>query len=68
MRGLLTLGRALETHARLEPDKIGASDLDREMSFALWDERADRLANALIGLVVVAAVPWISIGFLHGAG
>jgi acyl-CoA synthetase (AMP-forming)/AMP-acid ligase II len=53
MRGLLNLGQALETHARLSPNKIGASDLDREMSFALWNQRADRLANAFLGLGLV---------------
>jgi acyl-CoA synthetase (AMP-forming)/AMP-acid ligase II len=36
--------------ARLMPDKIGASDLDRRMSFRLWYRRACRLANALTGL------------------
>ena len=50
MRGLLNFGEALSAHARLSPDKIGASDLDREMSFALWNARAERLANALLGL------------------
>jgi len=50
MRGLLNLGQALSAHARLSPNKIGASDPDREMSFALWNERAERLANALLGL------------------
>ena len=53
MRGLMTFGEALAAQARLAPHKIGASDLDREMSFALWDERARRLANALIGLGLV---------------
>ena len=50
MRGLMTFGEALAAQARLAPHKIGASDLDREMTFALWDERARRLANALLGL------------------
>ena len=53
MRGLLNFGQALAAHARLSPTKIGASDLEREMSFALWNERADRLANALLGLGLV---------------
>jgi acyl-CoA synthetase (AMP-forming)/AMP-acid ligase II len=50
MRGLLNFGQALSAHARLSPKKIGASDLEREMSFALWNERANRLGNALLGL------------------
>ena len=53
MRGLLNFGQALAAHARLSPTKIGASDLDREMSFSLWNERAERLANALLGLGLV---------------
>ena len=53
MRGLMTFGEALAAQARLAPHKIGASDLDREMTFALWDERARRLANALLGLGLV---------------
>jgi acyl-CoA synthetase (AMP-forming)/AMP-acid ligase II len=50
LRGLINFGEALAAQARLAPHKIGASDLDREMTFALWDERARRLANALLGL------------------
>jgi len=52
VRGLLHFGQALAAHARLSPHKIGVSDLDRQMSFALWDQRARRLANALIGLAL----------------
>ena len=37
-------------HAHTFPDKIGARDLDRAMTFRLWHERACRLANALLGL------------------
>ncbi|KAB2846868.1 MAG: AMP-binding protein, partial [Hyphomicrobiaceae bacterium] len=44
------LGEALGLYARLTPDKIGAADLTRQMSFRLWNERACRLANALRGL------------------
>lgn len=47
---LLTLGEILSAQARLNPDKIGTRDLDREMSFRLWNARACRLANALLGL------------------
>jgi acyl-CoA synthetase (AMP-forming)/AMP-acid ligase II len=48
--GLLNLGETLSAHARLTPEKIGASDLERQLTFALWDVRARRLANALLGL------------------
>ena len=48
--GLLTAGGMLATHARLRPGALGAMDLTRRMSFAEWNQRACRLANALLGL------------------
>lgn len=50
MKDLLTLGQMLSVHARLSPDRIGATDLDRSMTFRLWNERSCRLANGLTGL------------------
>ena len=50
MSRLANAGEALAMHARLTPDKIGARDLDRKMSFRLWHQRACRLGNALLGL------------------
>src|SRR5215217_290832 len=50
MKDLLILGQMLTVHARLSPDRTGARDLDRAMTFGQWNERACRLANALIGL------------------
>src|SRR3954471_14334014 len=50
MKDLLTLGQMLTVHARLSPDRIGARDLDRAMTFGQWNERSCRLANALLGL------------------
>lgn len=50
MGRVLNAGQVLARNATLLPDKIGASDLEREMSFRLWNERACRLANALTGL------------------
>lgn len=47
---LSTFGDAVALTARMTPDRIGASDLERSMSFAMWDRRASRLANALLGL------------------
>jgi acyl-CoA synthetase (AMP-forming)/AMP-acid ligase II len=40
----------LALHAQLFPDKIGASDLARKMTFRLWHNRACRLANAFAGI------------------
>jgi acyl-CoA synthetase (AMP-forming)/AMP-acid ligase II len=53
MSALLTLSESVATHARLRPSRIGARDSRRELSYAAWDERASRLANALLGLGLV---------------
>jgi acyl-CoA synthetase (AMP-forming)/AMP-acid ligase II len=50
MKTLLNLGQMLTAHARLSPDRVGARDLERAMTFAQWNARACRLANALLGL------------------
>ena len=48
--GLLNMGEALSVNAHLYPDRIGARDLARSMTFRQWNERACRLANGLLGL------------------
>ena len=50
MRGTLNLGEMVAAHARLQPHKIGACDSRRALTFAQWNSRACRLANALLGL------------------
>ena len=50
MSQLAHLGDALAMHARMYPDKIGARDLEKEMTFRVWHGRACRLANALLGI------------------
>src|SRR5262245_57886517 len=50
MTELAHVGDILAMHARLHPDRIGARDLEREMSFRTWNVRATRLANALLGI------------------
>ncbi|MBV8576323.1 MAG: AMP-binding protein [Acetobacteraceae bacterium] len=50
MKDLLTLGQMLSAHARLSPNKIGARDLERSLTFAHWNDRTCRLANALLGI------------------
>jgi len=47
---LLTLSDVVGAQARLAPEKIGARDSRRALAFAQWDERASRLANALLGI------------------
>ena len=71
MSHLLTVSEAIASHARLQPDKVGARDSQRALTFAAWNERAIRLANGLLGLgldkgdrVVVLAyncVEWLEI-------
>ena len=55
MTPLLTMGETLAVNASLYPDKIGARDLTRSMTFRIWNERACRLANALRGLGLAKA-------------
>lgn len=50
MTPLLTMGEMLSVNASLYPDKVGARDLHRSMTFPAWNSRACRLANGLIGL------------------
>ena len=46
----LTHGQALSAQPRLQPDKIGARDLERAMTYTQWSLRACKLANGLRGL------------------
>ncbi len=53
MTHLLTVADAVAAHARLLPQKIGARDSRRTLTFAQWHERASRLANGLLALGLV---------------
>lgn len=46
----LTLGQVIAAQARLQPHKVGAQDLTRTLTYSAWNTRANRLANALLGL------------------
>ncbi len=50
MTALLNVGQILSAQARLQPERIGARDLERTLTFRQWNARACRLANALLGL------------------
>ena len=54
MTAPLTAGETLATQARLFPDRIGARDLERAITFLEWNDRACRLANALLELGLAA--------------
>ncbi len=53
MNHLLTLADAVATHARLTPHKLAVRDSSRSLSYAQWQARSNRLANALLGLGLV---------------
>jgi fatty-acyl-CoA synthase len=46
----LNAGDVLRNNAYLHPDKMGAEDLSRSLTFKQWNERCNRLGNALLGL------------------
>jgi fatty-acyl-CoA synthase len=50
MGPLLGMGDVLRAHARIHPERLGARDLSRSMTFREWNVRSCRLANALLGL------------------
>ena len=50
MRAVLNLGEIVAAHARLTPQKIGTRDSRRTLTYAQWNSRACKLANALLAL------------------
>lgn len=46
----LTAGEIVRVNSILHPNKMGAKDLHRSMTFKEWNERSCRLGNALLGL------------------
>ena len=50
MNRLLHFGEIVAMNAYLSPDKIGARDLTRSLTFHGWNDRSCKLANALVGL------------------
>ncbi len=71
MNHLLTVADAVASHARLHPHKLGARDSRRALTFAQWQQRATRLANALraqglnpgdrVALLAYNCVEWLEI-------
>ena len=47
---LLSLSDSVAAHARTQPSRQAARDSRRSLTWAEWDLRASRLANALLGL------------------
>jgi fatty-acyl-CoA synthase len=50
MSKLAHIGDVLGMYSRMFPDKIGARDLERAMTFREWNNRSCRLANALASI------------------
>ena len=50
MSRLLHFGYIVAMDAYLYPDKVGARDLGRALTFRDWNDRSCKLANALVGL------------------
>ena len=50
MTQLLNVGDMIAVHAQLTPNRPAVKDLRRSLTYAEYDERANRLANALGGL------------------
>jgi acyl-CoA synthetase (AMP-forming)/AMP-acid ligase II len=50
MASLLNFGESVRSLADVAPEKLAAADLDRSMTFRIWNSRARRLANGLLGL------------------
>ncbi len=50
MHQLLNIGEIITVHARLQPDRPAVRDLSRALTWAQYEARATRLANALLGL------------------
>ena len=48
MRQLINISEMLQTHARLRPNHIGASDSQRQLSYRAWNQRASALASGLL--------------------
>jgi fatty-acyl-CoA synthase len=50
MGSLLHAGEVVAANAAIHPDRVGTRDLVRSLTFRQWNERACRLANALLAL------------------
>jgi fatty-acyl-CoA synthase len=50
---ILNVAQVVAAQARLQSDRVGARDSRRALTFAQWDERASRLANALLAVGLV---------------
>ena len=51
--GMLSVSDIVAAHARTQPHRIGTRDSQRSLTFAQWNERASRLAQALLALGLV---------------
>ena len=59
----MTAKDVLRVNAFKWPDKIGAKDLYKEFTFAQWNERSCRLANALAGMGMKKGDRFAALGY-----
>lgn len=67
----LTSGEAIRTYALKTPDKEAVADLNRSLTFSQWNERCNRLANALfdmglkkgdkVGFIAFNSIEWMEV-------
>jgi len=57
------IGEMVRVNAALVPDKMGAKDLQRSLTFREWNERSCRLANALLDLGLKKGDPFGAIAY-----
>ncbi len=50
MKNWLNAGDVLRNNAYLHPNKVGVKDFNRSLTFRDWNERTNRLTNALLGM------------------
>ncbi|WP_136634823.1 class I adenylate-forming enzyme family protein [Pseudooceanicola onchidii] len=60
---VLNMAEIVDGFARIRPDRIGARDLDRDLTYAQWSGRANQLAQGLMSLGLakgdrVAVLAW----------
>lgn len=60
---ILNLAEIVESFARVRPDKTGARDLERSLTYGQWNSRANRLAQGFLALGLakgdrVAVLAW----------
>ena len=67
---ILNMAEIIESFTRMRPDRIGARDLKRELTYAQWNSRANCLAQSFLSLGIakgdrVAVLAWNCLEWLE---